>query len=405
MIKKTIVALSILAGALMVSSCGGGSGSGSETIVKEDENKDKVDLSKDYAKLFPTNALSEGRRVIDNLLSLNDLVDRTAFSNQKEFNEKYELATNSPFGNISAKSMTASSSDLFKMNPNLQQKVQAKFNESVSQLIELNGHKWDTAGEGKAGKVGSEIGKDTRFVNGKGIEVSELVEKQIMGVILLDQILNEHLGDKIMKNSTLKSKNTNREKIAGKRYTELEYHWDMAYALLGKDNRNGSPVFIANYMVNEFQGAEFMKDVDKRVLTAFKKGRKALATADYSEVETQIGVIRESLSKLFATRCVHYLKQSKPNLGGDIASGEYQKAFHELSEAYGFLYAFIATRKADGSFYINDYKIIESLATDMMGASGLWDKNNLIGVEGNGALNRVAKKIGNIFGFDSDLVL
>ncbi|MGV4495658.1 DUF4856 domain-containing protein [Ornithobacterium rhinotracheale] len=404
MIKKTILALGVLVGVFSLNSCGG-SDSGTETVVNEKKNKDKVDVSEDYKKLFPNNALSEGRRVIDNLLSLNDLVDRTAFSNKKEFNEKYEFVSSSPLGNISAKSMTASSSDLFKMNPDLQQKVLGKFNQSVEQLIKLNGHKWETASEGKVGKVGSEKGKDIRFINEKGIEISELVEKQIMGIIFLDQILNEHLGDNVMKNTELRDKNAKRQFLRGKQYTELEYHWDIAYALLGKENRDGTPKFIANYMVNEFQGADFMRDVDKKVTKAFKVGRLALKERDYTKLEEQIGIIRENLSLLFATRCVHYLKQSKPNLGGEITGGEYQKAFHELSEAYGFLYSFIATRKADGSFYIDNYETIESLASEMIGETGFWDKNNLIGVDGNGALNRIAKRIGDIFGFDSDLVL
>lgn len=269
MIKKTILALGVLVGVFSLNSCGG-SDSGTETVVNEKKNKDKVDVSEDYKKLFPNNALSEGRRVIDNLLSLNDLVDRTAFSNKKEFNEKYEFVSSSPLGNISAKSMTASSSDLFKMNPDLQQKVLGKFNQSVEQLIKLNGHKWETASEGKVGKVGSEKGKDIRFINEKGIEISELVEKQIMGIIFLDQILNEHLGDNVMKNTELRDKNAKRQFLRGKQYTELEYHWDIAYALLGKENRDGTPKFIANYMVNEFQGADFMRDVDKKVTKSFQ---------------------------------------------------------------------------------------------------------------------------------------
>lgn len=403
MIKKIIVSLSILAGALSFTSCGGGenSGGGTEAVKNEEENKNKIDLQKDYKTLFPQNALSEGRKVIDNLLIINDRVDATSFSDMDNFNQIYQRSVSTPLGDVSTKNITAASADLFKMDSQLQEKALEKFNQSINALIELNSRKGQKAMKGKSGEIGSQVGRDIRYVDAKGLEVSELVEKQIMGIVLLDQILNEHLGNHIMKNTTLKNKNTQRQKLTGKQYTELEYHWDMAYALLGGDNRNGSPAFIANYMVNEFQGAEFMKGVDKRVDNAFKVGRMALKNGEYDKVDKQIGIIREDLSKLFATRCVHYLKQSSVNLDREITSPEYQKAFHELSEAYGFLYAFVATRKANGTFYINDFATIEQLADELLSEDGFWDKNNLKG----GALNHVAQKIGEIFGFNSDLVL
>ncbi|MCK0205268.1 hypothetical protein [Ornithobacterium rhinotracheale] len=53
MIKKTILALGVLVGVFSLNSCGG-SDSGTETVVNEKKNKDKVDVSEDYKNYSQT---------------------------------------------------------------------------------------------------------------------------------------------------------------------------------------------------------------------------------------------------------------------------------------------------------------------------------------------------------------
>ena len=381
----------------------------SDTVGDEKEQKveEKINLSKDYKTLFPQNGVKDGANFINQLYLLNNRVDKTTLYNQNEFNEFNEASVN---GNLTIKKWTASSYDLFTAKPTLQTEVKDKFSKSISEIIKLRQDyvkNAQPADVGQYGHVGtSVISGDFRYVDGKGIELSEVVEKQIMGIILLDQIINNHLGDAIMKNSNFREQNTQRKFMPGKQYTELEYHWDLAYALVGLENSEAKPLFIANYLINQFQGADFLRGVDKRVFDAFKKGRLALEKADYATVEEQIGIIRESISLLYATRCVHYLKQARRNLIQPKESSEYHKAFHPLSESYGFILSFIVARKADGSFYIQDYKVIEEMIKDYEKGKGFWEQDRLLkGEDTPGSLDNLSKRIGEIFGFDHKEVI
>ena len=374
---------------------------------KEKKVEEKINLSKDYRTLFPQNGVRDGVNFINQLYLLNNRVDKTTLYTKDEFDGFYNQSIN---GSLTIQKWTASSFDLFKTKPNLQEEVKGKFLSSVDQIIDLRKKyvaKSQEASEGNYGHVGtSTISGDYRYVNEKGIELSEVVEKQIMGVILLDQIINDHLGSTIMNNPSLREKNTKRQFMSGKQYTELEYHWDLAYALVGLENSEAKPLFIANYLINQFQGAEFLRGVDKKVFDAFKKGRLALEKADYATVEEQIGIIRESISLLYATRCVHYLKQARRNLIQPKESSEYHKAFHPLSESYGFILSFIVARKADGSFYIQDYKVIEEMIKDYEKGKGFWEQDRLLkGEDTPGSLDNLSKRIGEIFGFDHKEVI
>lgn len=393
-VLKTIILSSLIA----LTSCNGDSGGSAEI----EEVKNHLNLNEDYTRLFPNNAVNEGVSIVNQLIDFNDKVNRTALYDG-DLEKFYEKNIKTSLGEISLKGWTANGNDLFKKQNQLANKVRNKFNQGLQELITLRKkitqHAQD-ATPGKYGQIGSYTTGDFRYVDALGIETSEIVEKQIMGIILLDQILNEHLGDQIMKDTRLKQENTQKIKMQGLQITQLQYHWDIAYALIGLENREAQPKFIANYLIKEFQGAEFMKGADKRVFEAFKKGRKALQTADYDTVDQQIQVIRETLSKLYATRCVHYLKQAKVSLLQPREQGEYAKAFHPLSEACGFIYAFIATRRADGTFYIHDYQTIEEMANKLIGDNGFWGQDRLLGSEEKrGALEAISQQIGEIFGF------
>ncbi|MBV7440360.1 DUF4856 domain-containing protein [Weeksellaceae bacterium TAE3-ERU29] len=381
----------------------------SDTVGDEKEKKieDKINLSKDYRTLFPQNGVRDGVSFINQLYLLNKKVDKTTLYSKEEFIGFNEKPIN---GDLTIKKWTANSEDLFKTKASLQTEVKNRFSKSIDEIITLRKEYVKNAKEASVGQYGhvgtSVISGDLRYVNGKGMELSEVVEKQIMGIILLDQIINNHLGNAIMQNASLREKNTKREFMSGRQYTELEYHWDLAYALVGLENSEAKPLFIANYLINQFQGADFLRGVDKKVFDAFKKGRLALSKADYKTAEEQIGIIRENISLLYATRCVHYLKQAKRNLIQPKNSSEYHKAFHPLSESYGFILSFIVTRKADGAFYIQDYNVIEQMIKDYEKGNGFWEQDRLLEDENTpGSLDNLSKRIGEIFGFDHKEVI
>lgn len=353
---------------------------------------------------FENSAVNQIRPFIDNLLILNDKIDKTTLYSEEEFNQLYKKKISLPMGGVSIEDYTASSPDLFAKNNDLKNKAKDRFSQSVKNLIQLRKTilKGDTqASQGKAGFVGTdEQGGVKRYVNEKGIELAEATEKQIMGIILLDQIINNHLGDSVMKNQKLREENSGRKFLSRRNYTELEYHWDVAYTLLGRENRDNKPKFIANYIINEYQGADFIQNIDVRVFRAFSEGRLALSRSDYATVEKNIEIIRDAISKLFAARVIYYLNKAAPNLSSPN-SLEYGEGIHNLSEVYGFIPALVATRKASGEFYFNSYDTIAQLLKDLEGTNGFWEKERLTSDENTtGSLKNIAKRVGDIYGID-----
>lgn len=387
-------------GLMVMVACGGKEEVSSDNGANSGSNSSVQQSSSDLYR-----ALRDSQAFIDNLLTLNDKIDRTAVYNQSEFDGFYKRKITLPGGAVSIEDWTASSPDLFEKNTELKNKAKDRFSQSVTRLIALRQAliKSDTrAIQGQAGYVGSkEIGGVFRYVDERGIEMAEATEKQIMGIILLDQIVNHHLGDAVMKNETLRQENTDRKFLPRKAYTMLEYHWDLAYMLLGRENRDNQAKFIANYIINEYQGADFIQNIDVKIFTAFQKGRKALSQSDYTEVERQIGDIREMISLLFAARTIHYLNKAAPNLSQPVTSLEYGEGIHSLSEVYGFIPAFVSTRNKTGEFYVKDYTVIENMMRDLEGTNGFWENDRLLGDENvSGSLKNIAKRIGDIFGID-----
>jgi hypothetical protein len=86
-------------------------------------------------------------------------------------------------------------------------------------------------------------------------------------------------------------------------------------------------------------------DVDFNTLKAdidlaFRTGRAAIAN-DYVTRDAQIDIIKAKIALVPAVRAVFYLQEGKSKLTTDKGA----KAFHALSEAYGFIISLRYTNK------------------------------------------------------------
>lgn len=384
LIMKNKIILALMLSALCFTSCS------RETSGVETPSVLPPVTKESYEYKFSRNGLSTvdletGKEMID-LFYLLDNGMKIASSQSRNYYER----KGSVYA-LSMKDITAASS-YYASKTALQTAVRNEIEVMFGELKAISDNSGLEAKKGQAGFIGYE--EERRYVDAYGIETGQVLQKALMGVALLDQVLNQHLGEEVLGDAQLQKDNSNLVMVTGKRYTALEHHWDRAYAYMGRENSKFTPLFIANYLEKETKDMPFLAGIDERVYTAFYKGRKAVVDKDYTEMKKQAAIIRGELNKLLAARAIYYLKKGIPDLREDV-----RNAFHGLSEAYGFIYALNVARKEDGSSYLSPAEINRILA-EFRGEHGFWEVDRLAADESTkGSLLNLSKQIADKFGF------
>ncbi|ALW86959.1 hypothetical protein AUC43_18875 [Hymenobacter sedentarius] len=206
---------------------------------------------------------------------------------------------------------------------------------------------------GNAGRLGRYL------VDGKGFEVNQIIQKALLGALLLDQI-----GNVLLTPASLAA--TNSKVADGKLYTEREHNWDMAYGYLTSNaimttdyNLTPRERFLAGYL-NEKNGA-----ASPGVYLAFLKGRAAIVNNDDATLKAQADLIRTELEKTLAKSAVSYLTSWKAAAALDTKA-------HALGEGIGFVYALRFCTK-----YGVDTAWADSVLNGMTsGSQGAWGLTN-----------------------------
>lgn len=273
-------------------------------------------------------------------------------------------ATDKQISSKTAQSFSATEADAER------QRFIGYFNE-LERIGKMNAQ---TAAQGKAGVLGT-----NRLVDEKGFELSQFVQKGLIGAMMLDQIANIYLG-------TDKQSADNTTPNEGKNYTAVEHHWDEAYGYLTSNETypiKGSESFLGEYAR---QGASVGGGAENLYL-AFLKGRAAIVNNDLPMRDEQIAYIRTELEKAVAAVAISYL--NKTNTATDDAS-----RFHALSEGIGFIYSLRFAHNAK----INRAKSEELLNLLMGKTNGFWD----LKVDD---INNVRDQLANTFGIDKATVV
>jgi hypothetical protein len=175
----------------------------------------------------------------------------------------------------------------------------------------------------------------------------------------------------------------------------MEHKWDEAYGYLyGTEADPASPVLGADGFLNKYlksvDGDTDFTGIATKVYEALKLGRAAIVAKEYDVRDAQVEIIRENISKIIAIRAVHYLQGGKTALEAETV--DYAKAFHELSEGFGFVYSLQFTRKpgADAPYF--SHEEIEAYLETLMSGNGFWD------VEAE-TLDTISAEIAAEFGF------
>lgn len=280
----------------------------------------------------------------------------------------------------SIRSKVAASADYYSANTAGAAAIKADFDAWIAaQANEVAPAANELATAGNPGQIAD--GLAARYVNSQGLEYNQLVNKSLIGALMTDQALNNYLSPAVLDAASNIQENDNGTVAEGKNYTNMEHKWDEAYGYLYGTAANladpnlsigNDDSFLNKYIGRVEADPDFMGIVDD-IYEAFKLGRAAIVAGDYKLRDEQAAIIREKVSIVIGVRAVYYLQQAKNVLETEpVAFGT---VFHDLSEAYGFIYSLQFTRNvATDAPYISTSEV-EAMLTDMLddGANGLWD--------------------------------
>lgn len=242
-----------------------------------------------------------------------------------------------------------------------------------------------TASAGVAGIVSSADGSTQYLVDSTGLEYAQMVQKGLMGAVLMDQMVNNYLTD-------LKLNVENDEVEAGKNYTVMEHHWDEAYGYftIVEDLELDPSVtqargFWGGYLV----GLEDNFDYATDMYYAFRKGRQAIVNKNYTVRDNQIPTITDGMEEAAAIKAIGYLNKGSNSLN----SGNVAAAFHQLSEGVGFIFSLRYSASELVSAQQSDQWIETLLA-----GNGFWEGDI------QSRIQTVKTEIGAAFSFQQDIV-
>lgn len=210
-----------------------------------------------------------------------------------------------------------------------------------------------TATPGNAGRIGRYL------VDAKGFEANQVIQKALLGALLLDQI-----GNVLLTSNSLAAENG--KVVAGKLYSEREHNWDMAYGYLTTNAIMTTDIaltprerFLAGYL-NEKNGP-----ASPGVYLAFLKGRAAIVNNDDATLKAQADIIRTELERTIAKSAVSYLVNWKAAADPAIKA-------HALGEGIGFIYSLRFCTKAGADTAWAD-SVLNGLTS---GTNGAWSLTN-----------------------------
>ncbi|MFT6638711.1 MAG: hypothetical protein ACJAYP_001297 [Flavobacterium sp.] len=356
-----------------------------ETYSFERNGSSTVDYSGQSSRLL---MLQEMGNYIKNQGIADDVVDVTVLDNMYS-------NTNNPFSTVELnesgkqlKDKTASSKDYFV---NLGGGGSTAEQTSVRTFFESQ---FDDANAASQGATASENvagvyldGSSKRLLAANGLEPQQVLLKGLMGACFMDQIVNNYLSEAVLDESTNKADNTNKILVAGKNYTKMEHLWDEAY---GYVYGAGGGKYWDSY-TNQVDADSDFNYLKADIELAFRKGRAAIVANNYAVRDAQIAIIKERLAMVPAVRGVYYLMDGKAKLVTDNGA----KAFHALSEGYGFIMSLRYTNNpSTGTPYMSKTEVDALLAELTGGTNGLWDVDYL-----NTHLDDIASDIATRFGF------
>ncbi len=294
------------------------------------------------------------------------------FAHTEGENNFSDATLNASSKNIRSK--TAASTDFFASNTTDATAIKAQFDNWIAAQVNDVFPNWDVdASAGVAGKIQESGGGSTRHINEKGLEYNQIINKGLIGALMVDQILNNYLSTAVLDEASNVSDNDADVLLSGKNYTSMEHKWDEAFGYLyGNEPDVTAPVLVQDSFLNKYL-SRVTTDTDFNTIAtdiynAFKLGRAAIVNKDYVTRDAQAAILKEKISEIIAIRAVYYLQQAKGSL-----TPNRQDAFHDLSEGIGFVYSLQFTRKSNSQDAYFTKAEVDGFMSTLQAGNGFWD--------------------------------
>ena len=273
----------------------------------------------------------------------------------------------------SIRSKTAASFDFFNSNTTDANAIKSDFESWIAEQVADVYPNWaNTATPGNSGQL-TENGGSVRYVNAKGLELNQAVNKGLIGALMGDQLMNNYISKDLL--AQFEAANDSETLVTDKNYTDMEHDWDEAFGYLyGTDDALAPQLNQDSFLNKYLQRVEDDPDftgIAQDIYNAFKLGRAAIVAKNYDVRNEQAEIIREKVSEVIAIRAVYYLQSGKLTLGTDNAS-----AFHDLSEGFGFIYSLQFTRKPNTDEPYFTKAEVDAFITQLMAGNGFWDSTS-----------------------------
>lgn len=209
----------------------------------------------------------------------------------------------------------------------LKNKVLASEQQLFEQIIDsiaLYSTNFSGAVSGQAGISSSNNGQDHYLLNPHGIELAQVFEKGLMGACFYYQALSVYLGS-----GKMDVDNTIINEGSG---TAMEHHWDECFGYLGVPRNfpdEDNPLFFWGKYANTIDKTY---PISQAIMNALIEGRAAICRNDLAKRDEMIELVRIHWETIVVGSAIHYLNLAQSTLNIDNA-----KAFHQLSEAFGFI--------------------------------------------------------------------
>lgn len=207
----------------------------------------------------------------------------------------------------------------------------------------------------------TKLGTKAVYNTADGLDLSQMVNKVLMGAILFDQMSSKYLGDILDKDNTV-------ARGDGKSDTDQEHRFDEAYGYFGaardylsytdielagslsdfaKDsNSDGTLDFTTEYNFGFSRnagkrdkggsGVDFTKDI----MSAFLAGRTAIVNGDLTVLATNRKAASEGFEKVIAATVVHYINDSMDDMATLTADEVANKNNYNLNKHWGEMKGF-----------------------------------------------------------------
>lgn len=179
------------------------------------------------------------------------------------------------------------------------------------------------ASNGVSGVMYSEDGSKSYLFNSNGRELTQFIEKGLMGAVFYYQAMDVYLSDDKMLVDNIE--------VEEGKGTEMEHHWDEAYGYFGATNDFPEDMESIRFWAKYSNVVDPVLNTNELLGGALRKGRKAISEARYRERDEAREEVREAWELVCVGTAIHYLNGSIANSGDDLIRN------HELSEAVAFI--------------------------------------------------------------------